>query len=738
MIREVKLLCARDVSTASSFVQPATSPYGWLGTGSITVHDAWNTVDSGGDTDGTFAYCWPTNGGEEHLVGFDPGPTLALFEKVTFTFGADYSKTGPNLWWFPPDNSFGPRVKPVLIGRDGTTRHYGSYYEFDPGAEDNFVNISTDPSIYRLHTVSWELTSHPEGGPFTLSDINTLVAGVAFDTSNGPNGKPYETIGGFFKIRVPWFTCVLTIQDLGGYVRAVRNGASTTLRLFRKARNTISLATPAHRATHEIGETVNVAHRRGPDSAGEGWGERALDRRSAFITQRTFKPEALQVVDECYDLYGFSCSLWGAFRIPIPWTPELSGIAWLDAGGEWTMSRPQDSWSLRPGDGVALRVLEDYPCLSEDGLALHIGGPVELALYNSNLENAAWTSAGVTGGLVFSTTDDLFMADELGYRTSVLATFGGSPGSGHKTQSVSLTAGDTVSVRARVRNVSVDDPVGKFLEVAFVGPTGDYWDEDGRAWTAVPTHIPIPSSDGFGEVILDQVPAVATGAHAVKIGRFSAAINTCSFVIGLVSVQKNADGCGTPLVTLGSTIARVADSFVVNNASPYTVWHRGRGMVIAEFRPFWRAEDLTAATEKTIVRASHSAGAFDDLRFVSGPTDYFTAERSDSGGSQTISIAVMTPLLANLRLTRDYYARVWFRWLGADGWREFAPYQAAIGYALYESDGTFVSYHEATALWTAPDGAVPATVNLGGLDGWLRWIEVKRNPLSGTEAVWRR
>jgi len=740
MIREVKLPGARTVSAFSSSVQPATSPYPFAGTGSIAVHDAWNTVDAGGDATGTFAYCWPGNGGNEHLVGFDPAPTLALFNQVSFSFGADYSKTGPNTWWFPPDNAFGPRVRVVMLARDGIARHYSPAYQFDPGVEDNFVNISTSPTIYKLHTVTWDLTSHPEGGPFTLEDINKLVAGVDITTSNGPNGKAFETgVGSFFKIRIPWFTLTLTVEDLGGYVRAIRHNGSAALRLMRRPRNTVSMSMPAHEATKEIGEVVNLAHGRGPDAEGAGWGVRALDRRSVQIVQRTYWPEDLRVADVAFDLHDFSCEAWTAFRIPIAWTPELSGLAYLDRGGEWTMTRAQDAWSLRPGDGAAVRVLEDYPNLSEEGLAVHAAGGTEILLNNSNPAGTGWASDSVSGGLTLSTETDAILADELGYQTAVRLTFGGSPGAGGKAQVVALTVGDSVSIRARVRNLALDNPSTKFLEAAFFDSSGNYWSAAAGTWVAAPTYNPIPADQGYGEVIFDQIPINNTENHTLKVGRFSSSINTATFVIALASIQKNAHGCGMPLVTLGSTIARVADSFVYNNSSTFVFWHRASGMAIVEFRPFWRGAAMAAATSKPIIRADHSAGAFDLVEYKAGTPDRFIATRSDGSGVKTVEVAIRDAAGGELYLTRAHYVRLFYRWLDSPGWRDHPPYEAAIGYAVYlAADDSFVSYHEATATWAIPNAETESSVTLANLDGWVRWLEVKRNPLTGQEAIWRR
>jgi hypothetical protein len=61
-----------------------------------------------------------------------------------------------------------------------------------------------------------------------------------------------------------------------------------------------------------------------------------------------------------------------------------------------------------------------------------------------------------------------------------------------------------------------------------------------------------------------------------------------------------------------------------------------------------------------------------------------------------------------------------------------------IGYAIHDLDGTFVSYHENGATWLAPDASLEDEMHFSLLDGWIRWFEIKRAPLTGSEAVWRR
>ncbi len=753
MIREVRLLGkGGDLFAAyDNEIEPGTSGYPWANSPSVTLSEAWND-----ELNSTLAYHWGNSG--QHGMLFEPGPTLALFTKVTFECNFDYSQSGPNNWYFPPSNDFGPRCTIRMRNRakDGWISGTGdATFEFgdavcgascpnsgNPSWSGHNTNINTHPGQYLGHPLIWELTSHPQGGVWSLEDINNLAAGVLIEADDGPGGKPYDNSqGSFFKIRVAYFKCTLTAQDLGGYVRSVRHNASATLRMHRKARNTVSITVPAHVATKEIGEEVHIAHRRGPDGSGDGWGEKALERRSIWLAQRTYWPEALKIVDEGYDLHDFSCELWAALRIPIAWSPELSGFAYLDQGGEWTLDRDQDAWSLRPGDGVALRVLEDYPNLSEEGLALHSQNGTELALYNQDPGLAGWSTTDASGGTVtYAEETASVIADELGYQTARLMTFPGTPSTSGKKRTFTLGASDTVSVRARVRNISVDDPETKFLEVVLLDPSGNFWNETNRAWEVSAHYEPISSAAAFGEVVFDQIPNNGAGTYTVKLGRFSSTINSCSFVIGLVDVVKNDFGMGMPLVTLDAEITRDVDVWTMDNASPKTFWHRDRGAAIFEFRPFWRAELLTAATQKRILLATHADSATDEVRFVAGSTDQFVFERYDvEGGSRTVAVDILDANGDPLHMTRTNYARVFVRWLDAAGWRDRPPYEAMIGYAIYNvADESFVSYYEGTAVWVAPSSAVEDEVSLSGLDGWLRFIEVKHNPLTGQEAVWRR
>lgn len=782
MRRTIRLLPTATVTNVSGSsladVEPNGNPYG--GAPMVTLHDAWR--DSAFDFDETTGPCgvgsFYLGGGPSALctygyfsppqgfftgdglqvVSFEQPPTLVLFQRVKFSLRWDLAKLGGvlvNSWKFPPDVTAGPKAQLVLRKRDASGYNFGPFTEVlnnDPVCNMSQANCGNEYMGALL--LEWEMTGHPEGGPFTPDDMQAghLAAGVSFTTVSG-QVPSFD----FHRMRSFHFFAEVDVQDLGGYTRNIQNNASHTLRMFRRARNSVFLTYPAVEAPDEVHDLANVSHPRGPGSQGKGWGDARLERRPTIVLSRICWPEQLKYVDEHYDRMDLATNMWGAFRIPLAWTPELSGFAYLDLGGEYVYVRDQDAWSLRPGDGVALRVLPHSLNLSEDGLSLQGPDDVELVLRSSNPDAAPWTSSFVN--VTVTNVEGTSMVDELGFMSSPKLVFGSS-GSGGYTQNVGTVAnasGILLSARCRVRNLSVDNPVTKFLQFGIrrdflvsAVPTTQWWNFATRTWQASEIYEPIPADKAFGEVISDAIPADVTADAAptyfVKVGRFTGTVSTATFLAALVTLQKGKAGVGTPLITLGTTITRIADHLTPENISPFTVWHRDRGVAIFEWRPMFRAAAMTAGDKKTLANAKHTSGAYDRVWFEAASTDKIIFERSDSGGTKNVEVEILDAADNPLKITRDHVLRVWASWLDGDGWREEAPRAIGVGVAVFlnDDDATFVSYNEERAAGITPDGAIPDKVQFGRkdtadyLDGWLRTVEIKRNPLTGREAVWRR
>lgn len=773
MIREVILEATAQVSdTPTGAAQtsrdpgpPDQSPYPWNNSPENTLAECWSD-----DSDLTFWYMWPGSGlgGEATaLATFQPPPTLVIIRSVKLQAWWSYQQSGPNNWYFPPDNAWGPRARLVVRNRAKSGNLYSSYRTLvSPGDDAANDNINTHLGYTGPILQEWETTAHPEGGPWTIDDLSVanFAAGISFEAA-APAFTNAQ--GSFFKLRSHKLRVLLSVEDLGGYVDNIRHAGALIARLMRRARNTVPLRYYAARSVASLGERVYMSHPRGgPSVLPGGWGRRRLERRPGQILKRTIFPEVCKYEDEVFDLEAYRCLAWAAYRIDAPWSPELQGLALLEKGGGYTHTRAQDGWSKRPGDGVLMRVIEDYPNLSFHGLAAQGGTDVAVALQNYDLMQAGWSTVGSAGGFSVTASTSVSLVEEQGYLSSALLTFSGAGGQGGRERSLGtldFDSGDYVSVRVIVRNSSVPVPATDFLEVQFYRsggglPATEYWDEANRVWTAVgAVNNPIPSDEPFGEVIFDAIPtnaalAASDPTYYIRVGRFSSNIASCSFNCALVDVQKGGAGNGrafgarTPLVTLAAEITREPDVHRLPNTTGAEVWSYERGVGVVEVQPFWRAAALPDDEVKPLLHAYHAADTWDALQFVAqtGSDDLVRFERAVSGQA---TFQLDCPIVG-LDLTRAHVLRAWARWLGADGWKEYGPWSVEVGYAVFlAADGSLVQSGSILGAFTYQGNvATREWVGIGNdnaveggryADAYVRMMEIRRNPISGQEAVWR-
>lgn len=765
MIREVIIEATGQVSDtptggAQTSRDPGGSLYPWANTPTKTLAECWSDAD-----DATFYYMWPHKdlGGEATaLASFAAPPTLVLIRAVKVSAWWSHQQSGPNNWFYPPSNAWGPRARLVVRNRAKSGNLYSSYrtlaYPADAGANDN---VNTHAGYTGPILQEWETTAHPEGGPWTIDDLS--VANFAAGISVEGDAPSFDnTQGSFFKIRVHRLRVTLTVEDLGGFVQNIRHASAVALRLLRRARNAVPLRYRPEHAVVDVGGRVYLSHPRGPSVGSSGWGERRLERRHGQVLRRTILPEQVLYEDQVFDLEAYRCLLWAAYRIDAPWSPELQGLALLDKGGGFTHTRAQDGWSPRPGDGVLHRVISAYPNLSLHGLAAQGGGDEAICPRNYDLTQTGWVAFGASGAFTITADASRTLVEEQGYLSSALLTYGALGGQGGRGQWVGtlpFASGDFVHLRVVVQNTSVPTPGTQFLEVRLVRQDGglaapEYWDESARAWTAVATDNPIPSDEPVGEVIFDAIPCDAAGAtsdpnYYVYVGRFSSNIADCSFNAALVDVQHGGPGAGdsygarTPLVTLGTTITRVADVHRLPNSLAAELWSYVRGVAVVELRPFWRAEVLPDGEVKPLLEAYHAADTWDALQFVaeSSGDDLIRFERAVSGQA---TFQLDCPI-DGVDLNRSHVLRAWARWLGADGWTEYGPWSVEVGYAVFlETDGSLVASGSVVGRF-AYEGAMTSRDWLGvgndhqdrHADGYVRMLETRLNPISGEEAVWR-
>lgn len=775
MRREITLFPASDVVIWPGDTWPNGSPYG--GSPQITLWEAWSDSRSSDlptaellpdDYHTGYSHGW-VNPGHPVIrnpclmaVGFEPPPTQALFTKLTFRAWWDYSGYGPNGWYFPPTVAHGPRARLAVRNRARDGWLYQPAYTEATTTNYCRINATDCGGSYGDGAIeqTWELTSHPEGGVFTLDDMVHLAAGIEFSVAvDGSNNCFDNSTGGFQKIRCLHFNLLLEIIDLGGFVKNIRFASSEALRFSRLPRREVGFVLPLDEAYPEPGTYYSLAYNRGAHPRAKGWREEAAHRRRVFIGPKVTYPDLKKVEYSSLDLHGLSCLAWASLRTSMPWSPELNGMAYLDAGGYFSVDRNQDAWAPRPGDGVLVRVLEDYLKLDYEGSPVEGSGDEELQEYNTNPGNVnAWAQYGVSGGITLSTPDGDGMVEELGYTVSARVEFGGAGtgvGGYESSPGISVAANDqtvTLGWRVGVRNVSVSTPASQFLEAVLLRTHGggtEYWDAANRAWGSSIVYNAIPSDTPYGEIVSDNIPTYVSGqttaTYKVRVGRWSSALQSVTFVLAIVNLQLGDKGHGvrSPLVTLDSSIVRVGDVYRVENPDTKRIWFGKRGVCIAEFRPGWRADHIHAGPfTKPVVYAHHSATEYDRLDIV--PVDASTRSlrfrRRVSGVSYDVSAAITTDL------TREHVVRAWARWLDSDGWDDYGPYTISVGFAVFNRQ-TSLLVEQGQAHAAGPTSAptldadayiLPGTDGSGGsLDGWLRWWETLLNPITADEIVWR-
>jgi hypothetical protein len=758
MKRQIDLpAAAQTVLTGGSTVFPGSSGYINQNTPKQNLAVAWS--------DGINSTYWasaavfgPTTG----RVSFAPAPTLVTFTKITLRTAWDYGQGGANSWFFPPQNNHGPILTMHMLGRAGAQINGPSHQISGSDIGGMNVNFNTNPGVWKLHAMEWELLSHPEGGPFTLDDINALQTGVSLQThsiriADGSKKRPFQPTG-FEQCRVPYFQVLIDVIDLGGFIENVRNSTSTSLRWFRRARNAIEPESFADRAIGNVGSRVYLSHPRGPSVGGNGWGKRRLERRSGLLLKRKILPESFKIRDEIFDLRAYQCLGWAAYRIDGAWSPEIQGLALVDKGEGYTHTRDQDGWSQRPGDGVLMRVIENYPNVSFHGLAAQGGGDDSICFRNYTVIESGWSTVASSGEYTATTEAKVYLVEEQGFVQSAKLVYGPAGGQGGQEQNIGtlpFASGDFLHLRIIIKNTSVPTPGSQNAEWGLRREGGglgspQWWDDATRTWTTE-TNNAIPSDAPFGEVVVDAIPLDAGGASSdptyhVRIGRFSADLLDVTFNAALVDIQhtdSTTAGARTPIITLDAPVTRVEDVHrMVNGTGDNQLWDYTRGVAVVEIQPFWRADDLPTDQVRPLIHAFHETDSYDAIQFVAktGSDDFIRFERAVSGEA-TFTLDSPIP---SLDITRAHVLRAWARWLGADGWTEYAPWSVEVGWAvLLETDGSLVATGSALGVFTF-QGDVSARdwIGIGSdstrfLDAYVRMWETRRNPIDGLEAIWR-
>lgn len=142
--------------------------------------------------------------------------------------------------------------------------------------------------------------------------------------------------------------------------------------------------------------------------------------------------------------------------------------------------------------------------------------------------------------------------------------------------------------------------------------------------------------------------------------------------------------------------------------------------------------------KKPLLYALHAGGAYDRLDYVVEDGVVFT--RVDNGGQEVVvKAAVATPL------DRTKVLRAWCRWLDDEAWGGFGPRTISVGFSVTDKiTGDLIEQGETHAPGLTPSGTDTVEVRVGRdasgsyLDGNVRMIDSKRNPITGLECLWKR
>jgi hypothetical protein len=325
-----------------------------------------------------------------------------------------------------------------------------------------------------------------------------------------------------------------------------------------------------------------------------------------------------------------------------------------------------------------------------------------------------------------------------------------------------MPAAGFLHVQARVRNLQATAGQEMFVALYRTSPAQQWFDFDTGTWvngapaTAV-RYAEIPADTAVGEFVYDGVPVTTGGTYSIFIGRFPTTpatpdIANAEFALALASAQfdpgsaGDAFGARPPLITDGSQVTRVAESLTLDNAPPHQFWFADRGAALFEFRPWWRADLMPPLDIKPLARSNYTHGWGEWVRFVRDvPADVFYLSRYNGSVTWQVGVEIRDSAGAPISLTRDHVVRVFAQWNGEEGSEQEAPYQMRIAYAVFEkATGALLGTGTNTEIGLPPIVSTAIDVDFGHdsgpayLDGWLRMMEVRRNPLFYEEALWRR
>lgn len=518
---------------------------------------------------------------------------------------------------------------------------------------------------FREFEEAWSLNP-ATGAAFTAADLapSAIAAGFRFGCATDPAGASINLTGtGMccteFEVEVD--------GAAGQSVEVVRHVLSSHLLRNRKMHETCSIEVAMQYGDVGIMEAIWLASDKVPSDDGLGSGPEVVKRAPYLVLQKTPRLRTRTWKLKLWDLKSFVRSYWSPMVTDITADAQDNGIARIDRGGGWSVTRTQAGYVKRPPEGLwknrdpnTPRYHKDYGLLicgggqrwsANNTFSQGFGGPGPLGLgiglnysfWNFSPDLAIpWDQASDSA----HRTEELFelLFDVDGIRRGVKLHDGYHPGY----LDVPIYALYTwdVAAGAKVRaymKYFADYGAGynggaslpKWCLLRRVGGVWNYW-LPGTGWTASVTWN---APDQFG--IVGSGPAVTlpweefwteevdVGADACSLTIFCGNVTHTSgpgvgpqtVIFGAAGmVESNGNAHCFPrefLVTTTDTTVQEADDVEINNDEDYRVWDVARGTVHFGVTWSWRHADLADGDVKHLISCHHATtgGVRDDRLF---------------------------------------------------------------------------------------------------------------------------
>lgn len=494
-------------------------------------------------------------------------------------------------------------------------------------------------------------------------------------------------------------------------VDVTRQQTSRQLRVIRRPTRTFDFSAPLEYADLRPGSTLFIDGGQIPSGDGAGATRLKWSSRAVLVKSAAPNPTTREVAIVGLDPREMQVSFWSPLHTDLGAGDDDNGVAIIHQGTAPACVRAQLGWRRRPGDQSFRDALAAAWRISPWGLSICGGsGAAADGVLTWQPPNNGFTqgtpptyTGWTTTGVIFTSySDGEFLFDADGYRQSAwpeaTATLA-------NTSAVAVTNGR----RIRVYFVWADfvgEPMLRLEDTA----AGKWYDFAAGTWGASNAwRTPANVVSGGGSYKLHDwhyelwSAEIVCDAHAsptlkIHVGNNTGAGATAYIIClaGFVIPDTNA-GAGSrpirrsPIVTTAAGVAQAADIVSIDNAGG-AILTSDKGEVSLAFVPYWDFADLEDGQKKSLwyLHVDPAYGGGDAWLGAYLQRDGAALEvhfYMEQGGA-TLADAVVSGAVAEFM---GDPIRVAFRWTGAEGEHDTAPYTLDVWLAGTKGTGATCS-----------------------------------------------